>query len=380
MEEELIRERKYLFPLGPGVTRRILKGHENNIPNIKISSCGKYIASCSIDATARVWNLRTGHQIALLSNSNRIWNWSVNFISPCTFLAPVLLAQPRLDLVQQPPWAPGIPDALKPRLLPPGTRRGRDIATGLDWLLSTTIVYDLGSESGEETLCFDSDVSSDDEERIPEEGSELDEQEVEETFFDASMHSVSVSAVPSSSASGSHAMSFDTAPEIEDEICASEDGVVGDLHEENGRDDEWATDSDNGGAQTGHLTIAIEEDDDEMWETDSSEGEQGDEYGPIETTSQSGHNTDEADESINEDDEFEDHSATSDEFWRQPSSIKTVGVSVLDTTAAESLGTFILYASITDLWVVDLQKQSVVCSLEGVFGSVFFGQMRVFDR
>jgi WD40 repeat protein len=33
----------------------LLQGHENNIPGIDISGCGKFLCSCSIDGTFLVW-------------------------------------------------------------------------------------------------------------------------------------------------------------------------------------------------------------------------------------------------------------------------------------------------------------------------------------
>ena len=42
----------------------ILKGHENNIPNISFSECGRFLVSCSIDRTCRTWNVKTGRMIS----------------------------------------------------------------------------------------------------------------------------------------------------------------------------------------------------------------------------------------------------------------------------------------------------------------------------
>lgn len=38
----------------------VLRGHEHNIPNICFSACGRFLVSCSIDSTCRVWNIKTG--------------------------------------------------------------------------------------------------------------------------------------------------------------------------------------------------------------------------------------------------------------------------------------------------------------------------------
>jgi WD40 repeat protein len=41
----------------------VLRGHEHNIPSICFSACGRFLVSCSIDATCRVWNIKTGELI-----------------------------------------------------------------------------------------------------------------------------------------------------------------------------------------------------------------------------------------------------------------------------------------------------------------------------
>ncbi|KAL0077465.1 WD40-repeat-containing domain protein, partial [Phycomyces blakesleeanus] len=55
-----------------------LVGHEHNIPNIDFSHSGRYIASCSIDRTCRVWDLTkekvvTQRKTALSSQESDSW-------------------------------------------------------------------------------------------------------------------------------------------------------------------------------------------------------------------------------------------------------------------------------------------------------------------
>ncbi|KAI8820818.1 uncharacterized protein EV422DRAFT_578648 [Fimicolochytrium jonesii] len=70
-------------PLG-GVMERELVGHEHNIPSIDFSSCGKFLISCSIDCTVRIWNVHTGHTICSRFFNNQ-WSWTARFISPDSF-------------------------------------------------------------------------------------------------------------------------------------------------------------------------------------------------------------------------------------------------------------------------------------------------------
>ncbi|KAI8822319.1 hypothetical protein BJ741DRAFT_517258, partial [Chytriomyces cf. hyalinus JEL632] len=51
-------------PMNGFKTKR-LSGHENNIPNVRFSPCGRYIASCSIDSSVRVWNIKTSQTVAI---------------------------------------------------------------------------------------------------------------------------------------------------------------------------------------------------------------------------------------------------------------------------------------------------------------------------
>ncbi|KAJ3258726.1 hypothetical protein HK103_003320 [Boothiomyces macroporosus] len=63
-----------------GKHKRILRGHEHNIPCINFSGDGKYLISCSIDKTMRIWNVSTGEQMNTIS-VNPEWNWKCSFIN-----------------------------------------------------------------------------------------------------------------------------------------------------------------------------------------------------------------------------------------------------------------------------------------------------------
>ncbi|CAG8433203.1 515_t:CDS:10 [Ambispora gerdemannii] len=61
-----------------------LRGHDHNIPNIAFSPDGKFLVSCSIDNTCRIWNVKTGE--SLVSKQISLdWGWSTCFVSPSSF-------------------------------------------------------------------------------------------------------------------------------------------------------------------------------------------------------------------------------------------------------------------------------------------------------
>ncbi|KAG1227714.1 hypothetical protein G6F35_002520 [Rhizopus arrhizus] len=68
-----------------------LEGHEHNIPFIDFNETGQYIASVSIDATARVWDICSKqmvscHRVPAHRNQDQdTWCWSVKFIKPGNF-------------------------------------------------------------------------------------------------------------------------------------------------------------------------------------------------------------------------------------------------------------------------------------------------------
>ncbi|KAJ1969986.1 hypothetical protein IWQ62_000263 [Dispira parvispora] len=61
-----------------------LDGHQNNVPNIAFSPCGRYLASCSIDRTCILWQVSTGKILQRRRIINQ-WGWSVKFLTPFFF-------------------------------------------------------------------------------------------------------------------------------------------------------------------------------------------------------------------------------------------------------------------------------------------------------
>jgi len=47
-------------------------GHEGRITSIAISKDGKYMVSGSVDKTARLWDTRTGRNLAVLQHKNPV--------------------------------------------------------------------------------------------------------------------------------------------------------------------------------------------------------------------------------------------------------------------------------------------------------------------
>lgn len=41
-----------------------LIGHTHNIPCVDFNRTGRFIASCSIDQTCRIWDIKTGQQVS----------------------------------------------------------------------------------------------------------------------------------------------------------------------------------------------------------------------------------------------------------------------------------------------------------------------------
>ncbi|KAI8582756.1 hypothetical protein K450DRAFT_226772 [Umbelopsis ramanniana AG] len=63
-----------------------LIGHGHNIPNIDFSDCGRFVVSCSIDRSCRVWDLKKKKVVcqrnfADLGRYSDNWGWSVKFLS-----------------------------------------------------------------------------------------------------------------------------------------------------------------------------------------------------------------------------------------------------------------------------------------------------------
>ncbi|KAJ3322208.1 serine/threonine protein kinase Ran1 [Boothiomyces sp. JEL0866] len=63
-----------------GEYKKILRGHEHNIPCINFSEDGETLISCSIDKTMRIWNVASGQLLNTLS-VNPEWNWKGCFIN-----------------------------------------------------------------------------------------------------------------------------------------------------------------------------------------------------------------------------------------------------------------------------------------------------------
>jgi len=72
----------------PELLRRTLEGHEHNVPAVSFSPCGQYLASASIDASLRLWDLESeieGAHLVLLQSapdlvSTAAWGWSIDFV------------------------------------------------------------------------------------------------------------------------------------------------------------------------------------------------------------------------------------------------------------------------------------------------------------
>ncbi|CAJ0832821.1 20711_t:CDS:10 [Entrophospora sp. SA101] len=70
---------------GNDEAKYILKGHNHNIPNISFSNCGRFLVSCSLDRTCRVWNVKTGEVISTRKVSSH-GGWSACFVSTHSFV------------------------------------------------------------------------------------------------------------------------------------------------------------------------------------------------------------------------------------------------------------------------------------------------------
>ena len=45
--------------------KRVISGHQHNVPCISVSPDGKFIVSISIDQTIRIWHIDSGKQVAM---------------------------------------------------------------------------------------------------------------------------------------------------------------------------------------------------------------------------------------------------------------------------------------------------------------------------
>ncbi|KAJ3240725.1 hypothetical protein HDU81_002916 [Chytriomyces hyalinus] len=337
-----------------GFRSKRLSGHENNIPNVRFSPCGRYIASCSIDSSVRVWNIKTSQAVAIFKNNQASdWNWSVNFICPHAFRSGVDQKRAGEKISYLPSWCIGVPQVLKPNLVHLSWRSRREADPSLT-TFTTTIVHDQrpDDEMAEDTV---SAFCSDDEE------SECDSQDdVEHTgAMEASIMTESVAS--HSHESDSHSI------------------------EDNYLDAEMAFASRNDSTEFSDFQTPMSEtsDEDALWEDADNN--------PELELAVSNQMSDDSDSdhwgSINEEEGTDDEAMMSDEslvdsetFWRRPKTQKSIHSEIIDTEAAMSLDAFVLCASVADMWAVEMATGKIVCKLEGVFSSVEFGRTRILNR
>ena len=59
------KRRRNLPSVMEGIEKRELSGHTDNIPCVDFNQTGQYVASCSIDQTCRLWDIKTGQQTTI---------------------------------------------------------------------------------------------------------------------------------------------------------------------------------------------------------------------------------------------------------------------------------------------------------------------------
>ncbi|PKC69774.1 hypothetical protein RhiirA1_377245 [Rhizophagus irregularis] len=99
----------------------VLRGHEHNIPNICFSACGRFLVSCSIDSTCRVWNIKTGElmQKKILTgdwsdlNDNDEWGWTANFVPKSAFKTVSSNCEELQHLISNPESIPSSPRSVE---------------------------------------------------------------------------------------------------------------------------------------------------------------------------------------------------------------------------------------------------------------------------
>ena len=68
------------------IKRSILyKGNEHNVPSVRISPCGLFIASNSIDSYTKVFDVYKKKLLCRFNNPKSEWGWNVMFIPKCLF-------------------------------------------------------------------------------------------------------------------------------------------------------------------------------------------------------------------------------------------------------------------------------------------------------
>lgn len=60
------------------IQRRVIEGIHHNVPCVKFSPCGIFLAAVSIDETLRIFTVKNAEEIASLKLDD--WGWSVNWI------------------------------------------------------------------------------------------------------------------------------------------------------------------------------------------------------------------------------------------------------------------------------------------------------------
>ncbi|RIA98349.1 hypothetical protein C1645_812757 [Glomus cerebriforme] len=181
----------------------VLRGHENNIPNICFSTCGRFLVSCSIDATCRIWNVKTGELMQtkpLTSDSYDVddnyddWGWTANFVSKSAFKTISSNCEAYLRLTSNPssPRSVETMDSLDHRQrlrrnLAPNlsiseelyrmvmnTRRRPRAREFEDGFIEDGALFESTEESNEDDSNNGEDVSSDDEDDLNYDDSELE--------------------------------------------------------------------------------------------------------------------------------------------------------------------------------------------------------------
>ncbi|KAI9344917.1 hypothetical protein BDR26DRAFT_917034, partial [Obelidium mucronatum] len=352
------------YPLGgPTILQRELIDHENNIPNIEFSKCGKFLASVSIDSSCRLWRLDTGECIAYVKTTgapfrsrgnSEEWNWSVNFIDPRSFTKGSLISTAHMT---QPEWSPGVPECLKS----PRRRTAQD--------LSTTIVYE--SSDGEETVYSFGDQSDDGDdinEKIHDVDSDDDDED--DIFVDAALESAE--------------------PIQDDEILSRQTSFFSfregneEMNSVAGGDEVWET-GDGMGTPPTEIPEHLYFEEENEYESETEEphlilGDVGEYVDAREESDDDNSWIDEDDDGNNAD--SADESIDSDSLWQRPSvPQKTLEFKVTNSDLVAGLeGQWVFYASLTDLWIVDFATNEKVCGLENVFEEIDFNHYEMFNR
>ncbi|KAJ3139377.1 asparagine-linked glycosylation protein [Physocladia obscura] len=406
------------WSLGVNCTKRVFSGHDNNIPNVEFSKCARFLASCSIDATCRIWDLKTGSTLAKISNtwSLREWNWSIDFISPSSFFSrksskTTTSNQPKpllLSSLAVPVWARGIPECLKSGgKFPSATSRGRNEDLATSWLSAScrdsndaeisdgNTIWSFGEDENEEngaadvaasTLGGDGNISSGIIGTSPSDGVGGN---------DDIMQSKNLSEETSD---GTHDVFFDAA----DEYNSDNDGNGAVISDNTGNPEYASNETFEAEDATNVNEVEI------MWIDEDEHSESGFESGQevlhfynfneLVENEYSGTDDDEVagdifpessengdynfDNDANGDDDDDDnYGDEDDEIWNPAARLHVLDVRNTDSTnLLDNFTDFILHASLKHLYITDIRTGKTVCSLENVFSSMLFGHFQMFDR